>query len=70
MRSTWWKAESVVGPCCAARGSRHCPRCSARRTWRRPPNQDATPFDLHFGITHKYRPFDLVAPRFVQATAR
>ncbi|GAA3464996.1 hypothetical protein ACFFSW_23075 [Saccharothrix longispora] len=26
----------------------------------------ATPFDLHFGVTHKYRPFDLVAPRFVQ----
>ncbi|MFI9009031.1 hypothetical protein ACIGNX_17580 [Actinosynnema sp. NPDC053489] len=26
----------------------------------------ATPFDLHFAVTHKHRPFDLVAPRFVQ----
>ena len=25
-----------------------------------------TPFDLHFAVTHKHRPFDLVAPRFVQ----
>ncbi|CAM3317380.1 hypothetical protein KIPE111705_01900 [Kibdelosporangium persicum] len=25
-----------------------------------------TPFDLHFAVTHKYRPFDLIAPRFVQ----
>ncbi|MFD1149918.1 hypothetical protein [Saccharothrix hoggarensis] len=25
-----------------------------------------TPFDLHFEVSHKYRPFDLVAPRFVQ----
>src|SRR5687768_7483087 len=25
-----------------------------------------TPFDLHFAVSHKYRPFDLIAPRFVQ----
>ncbi|MEO6087538.1 MAG: hypothetical protein ABIQ18_30950 [Umezawaea sp.] len=25
-----------------------------------------TPFDLHFEITHQYRPFDLIAPRFTQ----
>ncbi|KOX27507.1 hypothetical protein ADK67_13790 [Saccharothrix sp. NRRL B-16348] len=25
-----------------------------------------TPFDLHFAVAHKHRPFDLVAPRFVQ----
>ena len=25
-----------------------------------------SPFDLHFSVTHKYRPFDLIAPRFVQ----
>src|SRR6185436_12751321 len=25
-----------------------------------------TPFDLHFEIAHRYRPFDLVAPRFTQ----
>ncbi|MCS7479448.1 hypothetical protein ACFFQW_39855 [Umezawaea endophytica] len=25
-----------------------------------------TPFDLHFEVTHKFRPFDLVAPRFTQ----
>jgi hypothetical protein len=27
---------------------------------------DATPFDLHFSTTERYRPFDLIAPRFVQ----
>ncbi|MFD7658905.1 hypothetical protein ACFV4N_33425 [Actinosynnema sp. NPDC059797] len=26
----------------------------------------ATPFDLHFSVAHKFRPFDLIAPRFVQ----
>ncbi|MGX7824603.1 hypothetical protein ACTG9Q_05885 [Actinokineospora sp. 24-640] len=25
-----------------------------------------SPFDLHFSTTHKYRPFDLIAPNFVQ----
>jgi hypothetical protein len=25
-----------------------------------------SPFDLHFGVTGKYRPFDLVAPKFAQ----
>ncbi len=25
-----------------------------------------TPFDLHFEVTHKFRPFDLIAPRFTQ----
>ncbi|HEX2133426.1 MAG TPA: hypothetical protein VHH15_17900, partial [Actinophytocola sp.] len=25
-----------------------------------------TPFDLHFSVTDKFRPFDLIAPRFVQ----
>jgi hypothetical protein len=25
-----------------------------------------TPFDLHFEIAHKFRPFDLIAPKFVQ----
>ncbi|WP_238412862.1 hypothetical protein [Saccharothrix deserti] len=25
-----------------------------------------TPLDLHFAVSHRYRPFDLVSPRFVQ----
>ncbi|MBP2336516.1 hypothetical protein JOF41_002694 [Saccharothrix coeruleofusca] len=25
-----------------------------------------SPFDLHFSTTHRFRPFDLIAPRFVQ----
>lgn len=25
-----------------------------------------TPFDLHFAVSHKHRPFDLITPRFVQ----
>ena len=29
-----------------------------------------TPFDLHFSITHQYRPFDLIGRRFAQYTAR
>ncbi|MCT2582107.1 hypothetical protein [Actinophytocola gossypii] len=30
------------------------------------PSARTTPFDLHFSVTHKSRPFALIAPRFVQ----
>ncbi|GAB2747171.1 hypothetical protein [Amycolatopsis magusensis] len=29
-------------------------------------NHAGTPFDLHFSVTEQFRPFDLIAPKFVQ----